>query len=335
MRVRNHAMRRNKKAIIVIVLSLALCGCAAKQPAAPISETRLLLDTVCTITMYEPYDRELLSEALDLCQEYEILFSRTVEGSDVWRINNTGGTLVAIHPETAELIGLGLEYCALSGGLFDITIGRLSSLWDFGGNAAEVPALSDIEEAIKTIDYRQIRIAGNTVQLGDPEAMLDLGGIAKGYIAEKLAGFLKEKGVKGAVIDLGGNIVTVGTKPDGSAWNIGVEKPFGDSGETIGIISTGEASIVTSGIYERQFIKDGKLYHHILDPTTGMPAKSDVTSATVITENSAIGDAFSTIPVLVGKEKTMTLTDKVPGLKGIILILENGEIFQQGDIDFR
>ena len=334
MRVRNHAMRRSKTIILAIAITVTLSGCAAKQPAQPISETRLLLDTVCTITMYEPYDHELLSEALDLCQEYEILFSRTVEGSDVWRINNAGGVPVTVHPDTVELIGLGLEYCALSGGFFDITIGRLSSLWDFGGNAEVVPPISEIEKAIETIDFRKITITENTVQLGDPEAMLDLGGVAKGYIAEKLAIFLKEKGVKGAIIDLGGNIVAVGAKPDGSAWNIGVEKPFGKSGETLGVISTGAASIVTSGIYERQFVKDGKLYHHILDPTTGMPAESDVISATVITESSAVGDAFSTIPVLLGKEKTMTLIDRVPGLKGIILILENGEIFQQGDIDF-
>ena len=318
---------------LIMLLPAALCGCAAKQPATPISKTRLLLDTVCTISMYEPYDSELLTEALDLCAAYEAQFSRTVPGSDVWRINNAGGRPVAVGPDTLELIGIGLEYCALSGGLFDITIGRLSSLWDFGGNPA-VPSPSDIESALKTIDYRQITITEGTVQLGNPEAMLDLGGIAKGYIAEKLAGFLKEKGVKGAIIDLGGNLVAVGAKPDGSPWNIGVEKPFGRSGETIGVISTGQASIVTSGTYERQFTENGKLYHHILDPTTGMPAESGITSATVVTESSAVGDAFSTIPVLVGREKTMDLIEQVPGLKGIILILDSGEIIKHGDIDF-
>ena len=327
-------MRIIKTSILVIFITAALCGCAEKQPAAPISETRLLLDTVCTITMYEPYDRGLVSEALDMCEEYEALFSRTVTGSDVWRINNAGGAPVEVHPDTLELIGIGLEYCALSDGLFDITIGRLTSLWDFGGDG-HVPAASDIEAALKTIDYRQITIAGNTVQLKDPGAALDLGGVAKGYIAEKLASFLKERGTKGAVIDLGGNVVAVGEKPDGSAWNIGVEDPFGSGGEIVGIISTGQASIVTSGIYERQFVRDGRSYHHILDPTTGMPAESGIVSATVVTESSAVGDAFSTIPILLGHEKTMALVEQVPELMGLIIILEDGELIKYGDIDYR
>jgi len=319
---------------------LALCaisclpyGCAQKQPPEPLSETRLLLDTVCTITIYDSADPALLTETLDLCAAYESLFSRTVEGSDIWRLNHAGGAPVTVDAATVELLRAGLFYGDFSGGMFDITIGRLSALWDFGGIAA-VPAAEELAAARETTDYRRIDIAGDTVQMANAEAWLDLGGIAKGYIADMLAAFLKERGVKSAVIDLGGNIVTVGLKPGDNLWRIGVEQPFSGSSKLVGVLNTGEASIVTSGIYERQFIENGVLYHHILDPGAGMPVKSDVISVTVVSESSMVGDALSTIILLLGSEKAAALLEQVPGLMGVVLMLENGELLQYGDIDF-
>ncbi|MCL2495936.1 MAG: FAD:protein FMN transferase [Clostridiales bacterium] len=325
---------------ILLIMWLALCaisclpyGCAQKQPPEPLSETRLLLDTVCTITIYDSADPALLTETLDLCAAYESLFSRTVEGSDIWRLNHAGGAPVTVDAATVELLRAGLFYGDFSGGMFDITIGRLSALWDFGGIAA-VPAAEELAAARETTDYRRIDIAGDTVQMANAEAWLDLGGIAKGYIADMLAAFLKERGVKSAVIDLGGNIVTVGLKPGDNLWRIGVEQPFSGSSKLVGVLNTGEASIVTSGIYERQFIENGVLYHHILDPGAGMPVKSDVISVTVVSESSMVGDALSTIILLLGSEKAAALLEQVPGLMGVVLMLENGELLQYGDIDF-
>jgi thiamine biosynthesis lipoprotein len=170
------------------------------------------------------------------------------------------------------------------------------------------------------------------VQLEDPDAWIDLGAIAKGYIADKIAEYLIARGVTSAVIDLGGDVVAVGSKQDGSLWRIGVRKPGGNANELLGVVETGEASIVSSGIYERKFEKDGVIYHHILDPNTGMPARGDVISATVVAENAVIGEGLSTIIILAGSESVKALIDLVPGLIGVVLVLENGELLKYGDM---
>jgi len=312
---------------------IVITGCDYSRQPEPIGESRLLLDTVCTVTLYEPADKELVTEALDLCAEYETMLSRTIEGSDIWRVNNSGGTPVSVDGKTAGLLRDALDYSVLSGGLFDITVGRLCVLWDFTGSPA-VPMPDELDDARDTVDYRQIYLDGNTVRLGNAETWLDLGGIAKGYVADQIADFLRERGVKSAIIDLGGNIVTVGEKPDGSLWNIGVNQPFADRSEIVGKISVGEASVVTSGIYERQFTENGKLYHHILDPVSGMPADSDVVSVTIVSESSTAGDALTTIVILLGSERAAALLDQAPGVMGAVLVLKSGELLIYGDIDF-
>jgi len=283
--------------------------------------------------VYDPAEQGLLTEALDLCAQYEAMLSRTMEGSSIWRLNRAEGLPVQVEEQTAELLRAGLDYGAFSDGRFDITVGRLCALWDFNGNPA-VPPPTELAAARDTIDYRQVFIEGYSVRLGDPQAWLDLGGIAKGYIADQVAMFLKEHNVKSAIIDLGGNIVTVGLKPDGGLWHIGVSQPFRERSEIIGSLSIGEASIVTSGIYERQFTENGTLYHHILDPSSGMPVNSDIVSVTIVSESSTVGDALSTIVILVGSEKAAALLDQAPGIVGAVLMLKSGELLQYGDIDF-
>ena len=319
--------------VLLFLINLPLTGCHHEHALQTLSETRLLLDTVCTVTLYDTAESSLLAEALDMCAYYESLFSRTVEGSDIWRINNAGGTPVVVEEPTAALIQDALDYGTFSGGAFDITVGRLCALWDFSGNPA-VPVSEDLAAARDSVDYRQVSIVDSTVLLAHNESWLDLGGIAKGYIADQLADFLRERGVKSAIIDLGGNIVTVGLKPDGSLWRIGVEQPFSGRSEFIGSLSVGEASIVTSGIYERQFTENGVLYHHILDPKSGMPVQSDVVSVTIVSESSGAGDALSTIVLLLGSEKATPLLEQTPGLMGALLMLESGELLQYGDLDF-
>jgi len=342
-------IRRRSFIIFILLLAMftALSGCNRDSNAAPVSESRLLLDTVCTITIYDPAIQEPLIEAMELCSQYEFMFSRTKEGGDVWRINNAGGMPVEVDEQVVRLLREGLYYGDLSGGWFDITIGRLSALWDFNG-APAVPSQEALVAARNTVDYRQVFIDGDTVRLGDAEVMLDLGGIAKGYIADRLADFLKERGVESAIIDLGGNIVTVGLKPSsgrrssgsgrrsngGQLWNIGVTAPFQARSELIGSLSVEEASIVTSGIYERQFIENDTLYHHILDPFSGLPVDSDVMSVTIVSESSAVGDALSTIVLLLGSEGAVPMLEQAPGIMGAVLMLKSGELLQFGDINF-
>ena len=346
--VRNQTKKAWALLAMMLLLPLLLLGCPMKQQVEPISETRLMLNTFCTISIYDEGCGDILAATLDLCAEYEALLSMTVESSDVWNINHAKGKPVAVSPQTMELIRAGLEYGELSNGMFDITIGRLSSLWDFTGQSG-VPADTDIAFALTTVDYKQVILEGDFVRLGNTDAWIDLGGIAKGYIADKLAEYLRENGIQAAVIDLGGNIVTVGEKPDGSLWRVGVTKPFSERNDLIGILETTEASIVSSGVYERMFEHNGLRYHHILDPLTGMPVRSNTVGATIVSVSSMDGDALSTIAILLGLDSPnesaagegwenesviIKILEQYPSYIGAVFVTENGEVVQHGGIEF-
>ena len=358
--------------VITLLISVALLtACTTRQPDETVRETRFLLNTVCTITIFELAEqrdsngnekdttkRELINQSFDLIANYEALFSMTIEGSDVWRINNANGNEVEVSPHTINIIQQGLYYAKLSDGMFDITIGQLSYLWKSSENLPEIKAqLSDAQE---TVDFRYVEICEDTstVRLRNPDAKIDLGGIAKGYIADRVSKFLTENGVTSAIIDLGGDIITIGTRPADTQsasrqstsnaefqtaqnWRIAVRQPFGMSNgndesinEIFGIINVSTASITTSGIYERFFEYDGIIYHHILDPFTGFPSNTDVVSATVIAETALAGDVLSSIIILVGSEKAEYLSYQVPGFIGALLIMSNGDYIIFGDVDF-
>jgi len=317
--------------VIFLMLMTLLSGCADEQSDEQLSETRLLLDTFCTITIHGNVSSKLLDEAFALCEEYEALFSITMEDSDVWRINHAEGEPVSVDSRTIEVIEAGLEFSELSDGMFDITIGRVSRLWNFGSEPF-MPSSAELETALSTVDHNQVRIVGDTVQLVNPDAWIDLGAIAKGYIGDKVAQFLTERGVSGALISLGGDIITVGNRQDGSPWRIALRDPFGTDEDRLGVIEASGISVISSGTYERKFEVDGVYYHHILDPSTGMPAISDVVSATVLMEDAIIGEGLSTAAVLMGSKRAVELFDRVGGLIGAALVLENGEMIVFGDM---
>jgi len=300
-----------------------------------LSETRLLMDTYCTITIHGDIESVLLDEVFELCAELEALLSITIEGSDVWRINHAGGEPVSVDPRTVELIKAGIEFGVLSDGMLDISIGRLSRLWDFGGDKESVPlSPAALDSLLQTVDFTKVKIENNTVQLENPDAWIDLGAIAKGYIADKIAEILIAQGVSGALIDLGGDVKTVGNRQNGDPWRIALRKPFGSMEEWIGIVEVSGAAVVSSGIYERYFEVDGVMYHHILDPFTGMSAKTDVVSATIIAENALIGEGLSTIAVLAGSDRAQWFFEQSDGFISAVLVLDTGELLEFGDIQF-
>ena len=321
------------KHLLAFFMVIALLGgCAKKQPGEQISETRLLLDTFCTITIHGDVDQRLLDEAFEICEEYENLLSITIEGSDIWRINNAGGEPVKVDLRTIEVIKAGLEFAQITGGMFDITIGRLSRLWDFGTTGeAKVPSEQEIETARATIDYTKVNIEGETVQLGDPDAWIDLGGIAKGFIGDKIAEHLTSRGAAGALINLGGDVITAGNRKDGKPWRIALRDPFGEAEDWLGVFEISGSSVISSGTYERKFEKDGITYHHILDPNTGYPVASDVVSATVVTSGGMVGEGLATAAVLMGSDRAREIFEQTPGFIGAALVLENGELQMFGD----
>lgn len=284
---------------------LALAGCAGHSGGDASSGEQLqksffCFDTACAVGGV--MDQELLNACVARCEGFEQTLSRTIETSDIGRINTAAGAPVEVEPETAELISKALGYCQASDGLFDITIGAVSELWDF--HEGVVPEPEAIDAALPHVGYQNVQVAGTTVTLRDPEARLDLGGIAKGYVSDVLLDELAAEGVESAYVNLGGNVKVLGTKPDGSAWRIGVRDPNDPEGESpIARVSLEGGSVVTSGLYERQFEQDGRRYWHILDPRTGYPVESDIVSATIVSERSIDGDGFTKPLFMMGADE--------------------------------
>lgn len=279
------------------------------------STTLFLFDTVIQISaLCAP---ELMDRISERCQYFEDKFSRTKEGSDIWNINRAHGAPVEVAEETARCIQASLAYSQASGGLFDISIGAVSSLWDFVEGVK--PDDAAIEEAVKHVDYRTISVDGTTVTLADPDAMLDLGGIAKGFITDDLVSMLREAGCKSAMLSLGGNVYVLGESFRGDDWNVGVQDPNGAANDVIASIPARDKSLVTSGLYERSFTVDGVLYYHILDPRTGYPVKTDLASASIVSDSSTDGDAYSTTLFLMGHDKAMDLLNSDERFSGLLV----------------
>lgn len=297
-----------------LLLCVLLCSCGGGRE--PLTRTGFVLDTVASIAIYDDMPRErgeeLLDNAFNEIKRYENLFSTEIEGSDVSIINNSKGETVTVSPETAELIAISLKYSELSSGAFDITIRPVSELWDFRGERDVPPDKELIENALKHVGYDKLVLdrEKNTVSLKDPEAKIDLGGIAKGYIGDRIKEYLKENGVRSAIINLGGNVVLIGEKRNGSPFKVGIEKPFSE-GEMSKTLEVSDCSIVTSGNYERYFYYQDKLYHHILDTKTGYPAESSFNGVTIVSEHSVDGDALSTACFCLGKEKAERLLKSI------------------------
>ena len=212
---------------IILTVCLLLSGCTSPSAKEPISKSGIFFDTLISIKIWGTNDL-ILDDCFALCTKYENKFSRTISDSEVSKINKSSGAPVEVSDETIELIQKGLDYGKLSNGVFDITIAPLSSLWDFKNNTGEIPADSLIQEAKSHVNYKNVVIDGNTVQLLDSKASLDLGGIAKGYIADRLKEFLRENNIEHAMINLGGNVLTIGGKPDDTPFRIGIQKPFAE-----------------------------------------------------------------------------------------------------------
>ena len=295
-------MKRTLLCLLILLLPMLGCRTETVHSAAGIA-----CDTVVTITAYAP--QKTVDGTLRICADYEALLSKTVEGSDVWNLNHADGNPVEVHPETAELIRLAIEVGKASEGAFDITIAPVSALWDFTADDPVLPDPETLRTAAARVDYRNIAVDGNTVTLKN-NAEIDLGGIAKGYIADRVAEYLHEQGVTSACINMGGNVLTIGTKPDGTPWTIGIRDPNGTPDRSAEVLKLGSAAVVTSGNYERFFELDGIRYHHILDPKTGMPVSNGLASVTIIGTRSDLCDALSTACFVLGEERSKVLLDE-------------------------
>ncbi|MEI3218355.1 MAG: FAD:protein FMN transferase [Lachnoclostridium sp.] len=315
-------MKLKRLTCLISTLTLLLTGCSGLS-AEPTTYTGTAFDSIIALKIYDKIDEDVLDHCITMCKDFENKFSRTIETSEIARINSSNGNPITVSDDTITLIKTGIYYGDLSEGAFDITIGTVSSLWDFKSEAPSVPSAEAIAEAISHVNYKNVEISGNTVALKDPEAVIDLGGIAKGYIADQLKKYLESQGVQHAMINLGGNVLAIGTKPDGTDYNIGITKPFSDSGEYITSIKIKDRSVVTSGTYQRYFKENGKLYHHILDPSTGYSCENGLSSVTIITDSSLDADALSTTCFVLGLDKGMDLINQLDGTDAIFITEDN------------
>lgn len=303
-----------------IFLGLYLCsGCGETVDGKNVTVSGFMLNTYVSITLYESDNEELAAEALNLCSEYEQIFSRTIPDSDLSRLN-TSGEIASANEALFELIQTGLYYGELTGGVLDITIEPLISLWDINGASPKVPDALQIEECLSHVNYRNVKLTeedyGVTLQ---NDVSIDLGAVAKGYIADKIRKFLIDNGATHGIINLGGNILCINDKPDGSDFIIGIRKPFDEASVPILTLKIDNLSVVTSGTYERYFTENDHIYHHIIDPATGYPSESGLISVTIISDDSVVGDCLSTACLIMGKENALKLLDSIDGVYGILI----------------
>lgn len=302
-----------------------------------------LLHTVCTIQLYDSTDYDILSNCFALIHKYEKMFSRTLEGSEVYQINSASAdkenpqTEFTVSPELQDILEISLAYGNCSGGALDISIAPLSSLWNFSDleHKTTAPAAADIEAAKALINYENILLQENTLTFAQKGMQLELGAVAKGYIADRVKEYLLSAGVKSAIINLGGNILLVGSKPDGAAFQIGIQKPFENRDSVVVAISElKDCSMVSSGIYERYFYDtDGNFFHHILDAKTGYPCNTDLSQVTIISKNSVTGDALSTACFALGLKKGMDLIHSLPDVYAVFITSDGELYFSEGFLE--
>lgn len=295
----------------------------------PITVTDYKLNTYVTVTIYDSTDTALLDECMALCDKYEMIFSRTNPESELYKLNHgmlphSADGYYTVSDELYEVISVGKKYSELSDDAFCIAMEPLTSIWNFSDGMDIVPDDAHIDTVLPFLNSADVLLrAPNEMAFSNRGMGIDLGAIAKGYIADKMKEYLISKGVNSALIYLGGNVLCIGEKETG-AFKIGIEKPFDTDSKPIAVVSVSDASVVTSGTYERYFEKDGKFYHHILDKTTGYPIENELTAVTIITPISTDADALSTTCFSLGLEKGMELLESLDDADGFF-ITDDGE----------
>lgn len=315
--------------LIIVGILLTACGNKTTQIE---SETKSIfaMDTYMTITAYGEYAESALNSAEEKIYELENILSVTDENSEIYAVNHSGGQSISISSETADLIDFSLKISEMTGGALDCSIYPILTEWGFTTSNYKIPTDEKIEELLNYTNYRKINLENQNIII--PENMqIDLGAVGKGYAGDLVVEILKENGIESALLDLGGNIQAIGTKPDNTNWKLGLRSPF-DEGN-FATLEISDCAVITSGGYERYFVgDDGETYWHILDPKTGKPAHSGLISVTVIGSEGKLCDALSTSLFVMGLDKATQFWKEQNNFE-MILVTESGEIYITNDIE--
>jgi thiamine biosynthesis lipoprotein len=281
-----------------------------------------MMGTIVQLKVYGGNAEKATEKALKKISDIESKMSVNIETSEITKLNAKAGISgEKLSVDTYSVIEKAVQYSKLTEGALDATIEPIVKLWGIGTDKERVPSKNEINEKLKLVDYNDIILEkeNSIVKLRRVNQAVDLGAIAKGYTADEVKKVLIDNGIDSALINLGGNVYAVGNKPDGNTWNIGVQNPLNTRGQYLGTVSVTDKSVVTSGNYERYFIKDGKRYHHIFDPKTGYPSEKGIISATIVSEKSIDGDALSTSTYVLGLEKALKLIESIKGVDAIFI----------------
>ena len=310
-------------ATILLIQSLAIYGEGKPEQTVKtrVSDAHFALGTICTITLYSADTDDVLESAFDIIDDIESKMSINEASSEVASINKMAGIApVKVSADTFYVIEQSLSYFDAGRGKFDITVQPLVELWGIGTERARIPSKSEIDTAMTLIGSADVVLsqAESTVFLKRAGMAIDLGGIAKGFAADRVRDYLVERDYDRGILNFGGNIIAFGEKPGGAPWIIGIQDPFDTRGTPVATVDlTGESSVVTSGIYERYFERDGRRYHHILDPDTGYPADNELASVTIISKLGIVADVFSTIAFALGITNGAALIENTPSLDAV------------------
>ena len=294
------------RSLMFLLAALLLAGCAAPDaPAAeeePCRHELMAMDTIMSLTIYGKPARkaqDILQQAAGRIHELEALLSVTDENSEIYRVNHSGGEAVFLSEESRQLLAEALALCESTGGALDVTIYPVVRAWGFTTGDYRVPEAAELTALLAGVDYTRVALEGERLTL--PEGVeLDLGAVAKGWTGDQLMDIFAGAGVTSAIVELGGNVQTLGAKPDGTPWRVALQAP---EGGYAGVLEIVDKAVITSGGYQRYFEQDDETYIHIIDPSTGYPAESGLVSATIVTDRGVQGDGLSTALFVMGREK--------------------------------
>lgn len=318
--------------VLLFLLCIAmLTACQNSDENKKVSKDIFAMDTYMTVTAYGKNAENGVNKAVDEINRLETVLSAEKQESDIYILNETGsGTL---STDTKDIVSKALEINKTTNGAFDISIYPLMVKWGFTTQKYNVPSKNEISKLLKDVDSSKIIFDEKSGNIKLKENMkIDLGGIAKGYTSNRVMQNFKECGVKSGLVSLGGNVQALGTKTDGTAWQIAIENPD-KSSDYIGVVSVKDKAVITSGGYERYFEKNGKTYHHILDPETGYPAESGLKSVTIVSDDGTLADALSTSLFVMGKEKALDYWREHKNEFDTVLVEDNGDITITGGLE--